>query len=100
MFRTSPTNQTELASEGRPDHAEDEKLSTGDLGDTSHQKQTLCRVHCEFLGGVKGALRIPSLSFQLLRRLGCTAPHNSFVSLSLVDSNPIGSTKKLTLENR
>src|SRR5712692_7422882 len=27
----------------------------------------------EFFGGIKGALRIPSLSFQYLRRPGCTA---------------------------
>jgi hypothetical protein len=29
--------------------------------------------HDEFLRGNKGALRIPSFSFQLLRRPGCTA---------------------------
>jgi len=36
---------------------------------------------------------MPSLSFQLLRRLeGQAAPHNSFVSIQLADSNPISST--------
>ena len=38
----------------------------------------------KILGGNKGALRIPSLSFQLLRRPGRTA--NSFVSNKLVVS--------------
>jgi hypothetical protein len=39
-----------------------------------------------------GALRVASLSFPFNSLEGQAAPHNSFVSISLVDSNPIGST--------
>jgi hypothetical protein len=44
----------------------------------------------ELLRGIKGAPKIPSLTFQFPRSRA--APQNSFISIAWVDSNATGST--------
>jgi hypothetical protein len=58
------------------------------LSQKQREPWTKARNSLEFFRGNKGALRIPFLSFQNFRRLGCTV--KLLVFMSLVDSHCVG----------